>query len=94
MMEHKDADLNARIQKHWPGIAAGAGGIDLAAESRGSNRSSAVGRAMRAAGESDLHGPLCDLPPALRRGPRDRTGLTGYERQNLDFGCRTSSIRA
>ena len=33
LMQHSEPELAGRVQKHWPGIVAGGGGVDLAAES-------------------------------------------------------------
>ncbi|MCB1207546.1 MAG: c-type cytochrome, partial [Verrucomicrobiae bacterium] len=85
MMEHRDDALNARIQKHWPGIAAGAGGIDLAAETArilsvldGGKGDPAAGKVVFATRCATCH-KLFDEGQSI--GPE----LTGYERQNPDF---------
>ena len=85
MMEHKDADLNARIQKHWPGIAAGAGGIDLAAESARLKQVLGGGTGDAAAGKGIFAARCANCHQLFGEGLAIGPDLTGYERQNLDF---------
>jgi putative heme-binding domain-containing protein len=85
MMEHKDADLNARIQKHWPGIAAGAGGIDLAAESARLKQVLGGGTGDAAAGKAIFTARCATCHQLFGEGLAIGPDLTGYERQNLDF---------
>jgi putative heme-binding domain-containing protein len=85
MMEHKDADLNARIQKHWPGIAAGAGGIDLAAESARLKQILGGGAGEATSGKAIFTARCATCHQLFGEGMTIGPDLTGYERQNLDF---------
>ncbi len=85
MMEHKDAALNARIQKHWPGIAAGSGGIDLAAETTRLKQILAAGGGDVAAGKAIFTARCAICHQLFGEGLLIGPDLTGYERQNLDF---------
>lgn len=85
MMEHGDEALNGRIQGHWPGIAAGSGGIDLAAETARIKEvlGSAAGNAD--AGKVIYAARCANCHPLFGEGLAIGPDLTGYERQNLDF---------
>lgn len=85
MMEHKDADLDARIAKHWPGIAAGAGGIDLAAETKRITEVLAGGSGDAVAGKTTYMARCAVCHKLFGEGMAIGPELTGYERQNLDF---------
>ncbi len=85
MMEHKLPELDARIAKHWPGIAAGAGGIDLAAESRRIHGILAGGQGDAAAGKASFTARCAVCHQLFGEGMAIGPELTGYERQNLDF---------
>jgi len=85
MLEHRNADLTARIQKHWPGIAAGSGGIDLAVETtRIKDVLAAVG-GDPAAGKVHFATRCAKCHQLFGEGLSIGPDLTGYERQNLDF---------
>lgn len=85
MLEHKDPTLNARIQKYWPGIAAGSGGIDLAAESRRIKEVLAAGEGNEGAGKVHFATRCATCHQLFGEGMKIGPDLTGYERQNLDF---------
>lgn len=85
MMEHKDAALNARIQKHWPGIAAGSGGIDLAAETTRIKGVIKEGQGNETAGKVHFATRCANCHLLFGEGMTIGPDLTGYERQNLDF---------
>lgn len=85
MMQHNDPELNKRIEQHWPGIAAGSGGIDLAAESERIKKALATGEGDAAQGKV-LFATRCAICHKLFGEGNDiGPDLTGYERQNLDF---------
>ncbi len=85
MLEHRDAELNARIQKHWPGIVAGSGGIDLAAESARIKQTLAGGAGETEAGKAIFAVRCANCHQLFGEGLTIGPDLTGYERQNLDF---------
>ncbi len=85
MMEHRDEALNARISKHWPGIAAGAGGIDLAAETARIRKILAAGTGDPAAGKASYAARCANCHALFGEGAAIGPDLTGYERQNPDF---------
>jgi len=85
MMEHRDAELDARIGKHWPGIAAGAGGIDLPAETKRIREVLAAGKGDAAAGKVHFATRCANCHQLFGEGLTIGPDLTGYERQNPDF---------
>ncbi len=85
MLEHGDAALDARIQKHWPGIAAGSGGIDLAAETKRIKDVLAAGKGDATAGKVHFATRCASCHQLFGEGLTIGPDLTGYERQNLDF---------
>lgn len=85
MMEHGDAELNARIQKFWPGIAAGSGGVDLAAETNRIKAVLAEGLGDEAAGQVIFAARCAICHRLFGEGTELGPDLTGYERSNLDF---------
>lgn len=85
MLEHRNADLNVRIQKHWPGIAAGSGGIDLATETKRIKGVLAAGKGDPAAGKVHFATRCANCHQLFGEGLSIGPDLTGYERQNLDF---------
>lgn len=85
MMEHGDEALNARIAKHWPGIAAGAGGIDLAAETDRILAALAGGKGDPMAGKATFAARCANCHALFGEGAAIGPDLTGYERQNPDF---------
>lgn len=85
MLEHKNPALNERIQKHWPGIAAGSGGIDLAAESARIKRVLAGGKGDETAGKVHFSTRCATCHQLFGEGMKIGPDLTGYERQNPDF---------
>jgi putative heme-binding domain-containing protein len=85
MMEHRDEALTARITKHWPGIAAGAGGIDLAAETARLKTVLAAGKGDASAGKATFTARCANCHQLFGEGALIGPDLTGYERQNPDF---------
>lgn len=85
MLEHRDTRLNARIQKHWPGIAAGSGGTDLAAETTRLKGILAAGKGDAMAGKIHFSTRCANCHQLFGEGMTIGPDLTGYERQNLDF---------
>jgi putative heme-binding domain-containing protein len=85
MMEHRDEALTARITKHWPGIAAGAGGIDLAAETARLKTVLAAGKGDASAGKATFVARCANCHQLFGEGALIGPDLTGYERQNPDF---------
>jgi putative heme-binding domain-containing protein len=85
MMEHRDDALTARITKHWPGIAAGAGGIDLAAETARLKTVLAAGKGDASAGKATFTARCANCHQLFGEGALIGPDLTGYERQNPDF---------
>lgn len=85
MLEHRDPALNTRIQKHWPGIAAGSGGIDLAAETTRIKEVLAAGKGDAAVGKVHFATRCANCHQLFGEGMMIGPDLTGYERQNLDF---------
>ncbi|NLT71847.1 MAG: c-type cytochrome, partial [Verrucomicrobiaceae bacterium] len=85
MLEHGDPALDARIQKHWPGIAAGSGGVDLAAETERIKGVLAAGKGDPAAGKVHFATRCANCHQLFGEGLTIGPDLTGYERQNLDF---------
>jgi len=85
MLEHKDPALNERIQKHWPGIAAGSGGIDLSAESLRIKKVLSGGAGDETAGKVHFTTRCATCHQLFGEGMKIGPDLTGYERQNLDF---------
>ncbi len=85
MMEHGDEALDARIRKHWPGIAAGAAGIDVAAESARIREVLAAATGKATAGKATFAARCANCHKLFGEGLEIGPELTGYERQNLDF---------
>jgi len=85
MLEHRNAGLTARIQKHWPGIAAGSGGIDLATETVRIKGVLAAGKGNPTAGKVHFATRCANCHQLFGEGLQIGPDLTGYERQNLDF---------
>ena len=85
MLEHKDPVLNARIQKYWPGIVAGSGGIDLGAESLRIKGVLAGAKGSEGAGKVLFTARCAICHQLFGEGMKIGPDLTGYERQNLDF---------
>jgi putative membrane-bound dehydrogenase-like protein len=85
MLEHKDPALTARVQKHWPGIAAGSGGVDLAAESKRIRSVLVGGKGDESAGKVIFTTRCAACHKLFGEGLEIGPELTGYERQNLDF---------
>jgi len=85
MMEHRDEALNARITKHWPGIAAGAGGIDLPAETARLKTVLTAGKGDATAGKATFAVRCANCHQLFGEGSSIGPDLTGYERQNPDF---------
>lgn len=85
MMEHRDTELNGRIQSHWPGIAAGSGGIDLAAETARIKEALAGGTGDETAGKVIFSTRCANCHQLFGEGLAIGPDLTGYERANLDF---------
>jgi len=77
--------LNDRIQKYWPGIAAGSGGIDLAAETTRIKGVLAAGEGNDTAGKVHYATRCANCHLLFGEGMTIGPDLTGYERQNLDF---------
>ncbi len=85
MLEHRDSALNARIQKHWPGIAAGSGGIDLTAETKRIKEVLGGGKGDSASGKVHFATRCANCHELFGEGMKIGPDLTGYERQNPDF---------
>ncbi len=85
MLEHKDPDLDARIRKHWPGIVAGSGGIDLATETARIKEALSSGKGDEASGKVHFSTRCAACHQLFGEGMQIGPDLTGYERQNLDF---------
>jgi putative heme-binding domain-containing protein len=85
MMEHRDDLLNARLTKHWPGIVAGAGGIDLMAETARLKAILAAGKGDASAGKATFAARCANCHQLFGEGASIGPDLTGYERQNPDF---------
>lgn len=85
MMEHRDDSLSARLMKHWPGIVAGAGGIDLMAETARLKAILAAGKGDADAGKATFAARCASCHQLFGEGASIGPDLTGYERQNLDF---------
>ena len=85
MMEHRDEALTARITKHWPGIAAGAGGIDLSAETARLKTVLTAGKGDATAGKATFAARCGNCHQLFGEGASIGPDLTGYERQNPDF---------
>lgn len=85
MLEHGDGTLDARIRQHWPGIAAGSGGIDLAAESARIKGVLAQGGGDAAAGMATFAARCANCHRLFGEGLEIGPELTGYERSNPDF---------
>ncbi len=85
MQQHADETLNARIQKHWPGIAAGAGGVDLVAESARIKQILEEGEGDPTQGRVVFAARCAVCHQLFEEGGDLGPELTGYERQNLDF---------
>lgn len=85
MMEHGDSDLDARIQKHWPGIAAGAAGIDLPKESARIREALGSGTGSIEAGKAIFTARCANCHQLFGEGRIMGPDLTGYERQNIEF---------
>ena len=78
MLEHRDTRLNARIQKHWPGIAAGSGGTDLAAETTRLKGILAAGKGDAMAGKIHFSTRCANCHQLFGEGMTIGPDLTGY----------------
>lgn len=85
LMQHGESELAERVQKHWPGIVAGGGGVDLAAESE-RIKGILAKKPGDAVGGKAIFTTRCSACHQLfGEGKNMGPDLTGYERQNLDF---------
>ncbi|MEX2580916.1 MAG: PVC-type heme-binding CxxCH protein [Verrucomicrobiales bacterium] len=85
MLEHDDPALDERIAKHWPGIAAGSGGVDLARETA-RIKSVLSEESGSAADGKEIYAARCASCHSLfGEGTNIGPELTGYERNNPDF---------
>lgn len=85
MMQHNDPALNERISDHWPGIAAGSGGVDLAAEDKRIKEVLSAGAGDAAAGKVIFSTRCATCHQLFGEGMSIGPDLTPYERGNLDF---------
>jgi putative heme-binding domain-containing protein len=85
LMQYQNPSLAGRVEHHWPGIVAGGGGVDLAAESKRIRRILREGDGEPSAGKF-IYATRCASCHQLFDEGRDiGPELTGYERENLDF---------
>lgn len=85
MLEHGDEELDARVQKRWPGIAAGSGGVDLAAETKRIKTVLAGSAGNADAGKLIFATRCATCHKLFNEGTTIGPDLTPYERNNLDF---------
>lgn len=85
MLEHGDEEIKEHAAKHWPGIVAGSGGVDLAAETARIKEVLAAGTGDAAAGEAIFAARCATCHKLFGKGLTIGPDLTGYERQNPDF---------
>ncbi len=85
MMAHGDKEINKRVAEHWPGIAAGSGGIDLLKESARIKKVLAKGGGDPAKGKEVFAARCMVCHKLFGEGGEIGPDLTGYERHNPEF---------
>ena len=85
LMQHQNPSLARRVEHHWPGIVAGGGGVDLAAESERIRGILREGDGEPSAGKVIYSTRCASCHQLFDEGREIGPELTGYERQNLDF---------
>ena len=85
LMQYQNPSLAGRVEHHWPGIVAGGGGVDLAAESKRIRRILREGDGEPSAGKVIYATRCASCHQLFDEGREIGPELTGYERENLDF---------